>query len=746
MKKIVLLFLLLILQQTSFATIYYMANSGNDSQTGTSSSTAWKTIGKLNIMLASMLPGDQILFNCGDTFEGEIHIPSGIGGNPGTPIVFDSYGSGNKPILSGSVSIPAWTLSAPNIWQASLTFNNVAQVFENHKRLLCARIPNTGYFRIGATNGNAGFTDATLSNTVNYWKGGALRWHLNEFWWGAADIDSSSTNGYLGFVYPSSAYNSLATGSGYFIENKFELLDTLNEWFFDKTNKILYLYSTTDPSTKNISASVYNIGLGTNWPWVNKYITVKNLAFREQAQDAMELRGSQNLVIQKCDIYNVGQYGILMSSDYASMTRFNDISDNHIENCISNGIYTFNVSQSQISKNIIKNSGLYPSAGGTSEAAGQCGMRLWFGDSLTITYNKIDSSGNCGIVLESSYSLIEKNIVEHSMLLLSDGAAIYNNTGGNNIYRNNILRYTEGNMEASALNPPRYTKELYFDASGEHNSIIENNTMVSGAKNAGIGLTPNTGNIKIRNNVVYKCFRGLEIYNYDPFGNPVNTLEVVNNTFYSNLPSAHPYYVNAWNGIASMYTKCDSNYLCNPFSNEIAEYANGPTTTYPNFTQWKSASAVDMNSTLSFFLWTYPTDSSFILTNELDSTVKFTFQNSVLDLDNQSLSSIILGPFSSKILIGSSPIIDSLVITGAISVVDKFNASLYPNPVNQMLTIQTEGPFSLNEKIELMDNTGRLMYSQTIQSKLTEVNISKFNDGVYFVKIGDNVKKIIVQH
>jgi hypothetical protein len=54
----------------AYCTVYYLSNSGNDSNTGTSVSNAWQTIDKLNIELSKVKAGDQVLFKCGDNCIG----------------------------------------------------------------------------------------------------------------------------------------------------------------------------------------------------------------------------------------------------------------------------------------------------------------------------------------------------------------------------------------------------------------------------------------------------------------------------------------------------------------------------------------------------------------------------------------------------------------------------------------------------------------------------------------------------
>lgn len=78
--------------------IYYVdATGGNDSHTGTSEGSAWKTLEKVNA--TTFQPGDQILLKSGEVWEGQLW-PKGSG-SPGMPIIIDQYGSGSKPAIQG---------------------------------------------------------------------------------------------------------------------------------------------------------------------------------------------------------------------------------------------------------------------------------------------------------------------------------------------------------------------------------------------------------------------------------------------------------------------------------------------------------------------------------------------------------------------------------------------------------------------------------------------------------------------
>ncbi len=77
------------------ATYYVDAIGGSDTAAGTSPSTAWRTISKVNRV--NLQPGDSILFKRDCQFRGML-IPNGSGAE-GRQIMLDAYGSGNKPVI-----------------------------------------------------------------------------------------------------------------------------------------------------------------------------------------------------------------------------------------------------------------------------------------------------------------------------------------------------------------------------------------------------------------------------------------------------------------------------------------------------------------------------------------------------------------------------------------------------------------------------------------------------------------------
>lgn len=112
---------------TTGAAHYYVSPTGSDSNNGTSTSTPWQTIGKVNSH--TFVAGDEVSFQGGQSFSGLIAPSSG--GTTANPIVFDSYGAGRASILGtnagffvgafGGVTIQDLNFPGPGVGTAGLS-------------------------------------------------------------------------------------------------------------------------------------------------------------------------------------------------------------------------------------------------------------------------------------------------------------------------------------------------------------------------------------------------------------------------------------------------------------------------------------------------------------------------------------------------------------------------------------------------------------------------------------------------
>jgi len=87
----------------SATTFYLDCNGGNDGNSGTSPSTAWKSLAKANA--TTFAPGDSLLLFTGCSWTGTLH-PGGSG-TAANVITLDQFGTGAKPRIDGGAVVTA---------------------------------------------------------------------------------------------------------------------------------------------------------------------------------------------------------------------------------------------------------------------------------------------------------------------------------------------------------------------------------------------------------------------------------------------------------------------------------------------------------------------------------------------------------------------------------------------------------------------------------------------------------------
>ena len=81
-------------------TCYYVSPTGSDANSGTSTSSPWQTIAKVQSFQGSLKPGSSVLFESGGVWSEELDITD-MNGSSGSPITIGSYGSGALPVIDG---------------------------------------------------------------------------------------------------------------------------------------------------------------------------------------------------------------------------------------------------------------------------------------------------------------------------------------------------------------------------------------------------------------------------------------------------------------------------------------------------------------------------------------------------------------------------------------------------------------------------------------------------------------------
>jgi hypothetical protein len=166
--------------QTASAT-YYVSSSGNDFHGGTSPSTAWRTIARVNS--AVLHPGDTVLFQGGATFTGLLYLGPGEGGTSSAPISLGSYGTGRATISGGTgTAISVYDVAGISIKNLivvgsgatnttdGISFYNDLGGNTKLPYILINGVDVSGFgdygILIGAWNGASGFQNVTVTNSA----------------------------------------------------------------------------------------------------------------------------------------------------------------------------------------------------------------------------------------------------------------------------------------------------------------------------------------------------------------------------------------------------------------------------------------------------------------------------------------------------------------------------------------------------------------------------------------------------
>ena len=78
---------------------YYISPGGDDTNSGLSPSESWRSIDKVNTL--HLEPGEKVLFEGGQTFDGTLLFDEEDGGDPDNPVIIGSYGEGRSTIHGG---------------------------------------------------------------------------------------------------------------------------------------------------------------------------------------------------------------------------------------------------------------------------------------------------------------------------------------------------------------------------------------------------------------------------------------------------------------------------------------------------------------------------------------------------------------------------------------------------------------------------------------------------------------------
>jgi parallel beta-helix repeat protein len=640
-KKTFLAILIVHFSMLSFAATYYVSNTGNDSNSGLTTSLAWRTLAKVNA--TTFKAGDQILFQKGDAFYGAITIKNS--GTSGSPITFSAYGTGENPIITGFTTVTSWTNLGSNIWESTnavSTLSTCNMVVINGVNSPMGRYPNSnaansGYVTFQSHSGTTSITSSGLSGTPN-WTGAELvirssQWILDRM---------AITNQSVGtLTYGTGINNEPTNGYGFFIQNDSRTLDVQNEWYYNPTTKKLQIYSNSQPENVQV-ASVKDLVT-----YNGNYITFDNITLMGANRYAFVSDWTTNHTIQNCSILFSGVDAVNLAGCSHFTFNNNTISDSN-----SGGLNLYyGDSYATITNNTIQNIGTIAGMGRNGEAL--CNYTAIFlspdCDNSIVTNNIITNIGYNGITFNGNSTVVENNLINSFCNVLQDGAGIYTVRGEGTIKTNMVVT---GNIVLNAIGAINGTNSGISHANGIYtddntrNVEIKNNTI---ANCGGDGFyIHNSSYVTITGNTVFNNRCQLNAQKDATGSDLITNCIITDNKFISK--AANQYVFHWWmTATVKDIGKMDNNIYARPIDDNIVFFDEN---TYANYTfsQWRIYMAQDANSKQSPQAITSESDLQFEY-NATTSAKTITLSRAMIDVKGTKYAtSLTLQPFTSVVL------------------------------------------------------------------------------------------------
>ena len=670
---------------------YYISTSGSDTNSGMAANQAFKTIAKVNSL--NLTPGDQVLFNCGDIWEGE-ELTIKNSGTQLNPIKIGSNPANctNKPVISGSKDVSGFASSGANLYVADLNSganggkftNGINQVFGSGNRLQLGRYPNIdapegGYMNI---TGQPNATTLNFASLPQSFSGGNV--HVRGMTWYIENHKILSQSGnQLTTQTNVTCWGgdcSLKGGSGAWIDNNLNTLDQNGEWYYDEPSNKLYIYSTTGSPT-NIQASVVNrtdnrsfggINLGLDMSAPISNVIVDNFEVRNSYRhgiaaptnfEGSSSQQSSNIVISNNKILNSALIGLNLFT-----WTFNSVADgwyggtdltvlgNTIDGANMNAIFMAS-NNSNFSNNKIQNIALLknfsPVGMGCGLYGGDCtengnavviSKQLDNGKNNQFTLNQFNNLGTTAVLDYGGSNAFSKNYINTIGLTKAEavgfrmyGTGSTNTTLSQNIVINGIgnLDGTNNDWDTFRIDRGGWAWGIHSDA-GATNTTVSKNTIIHMAANGLIFDTPG-GTGTVTENKIYGAGRA----NLG-MGGGFN-INHTNNTYVNNIQAANVYEVeNAGN-----FGQSSGNYLSNPYSPNFIQNNTGDQT----LTAWQTTGKDTDATTNSYTQTPGQNPRAVIYYNPTDVTVTKSIGSGYKTLAGTAISSLTIPAFESQIIV-----------------------------------------------------------------------------------------------
>ena len=644
---------LLLLMMGAFAegvlaqTTYYVAANGSDSNDGHSADRPFLSLARVNTL--PLQPGDQVLLRRGDTFRGGLLIRQS--GSAAQSIVFDAYGAGAKPVLSGSEPLTNWTNLGNNRWQAtcSACSDRVTGLYRNNSALPLGRYPNfsdanKGYLTVQSHVGKTQLTSQQSLSTN--WTGGEavyrpVPWILNRA------MITGQTGNTLN-VAGSGNYD-ISDNWGYFIQNHPATLDQPGEWYYNPADKTVLLYDNqNNPNDQPLTATVAAEAVTLSGA---SFVSIRNLHITQALATGLLVENGSNLIIADNEVTQSGEDGISFRGNGSQVVLENNL----IDDINNNGVGISAYQNITVRGNTIRRIGLVPGRGKSGDGT-YVGFQSASTANTLIENNVFDNIGYNALNF-STNTTIQRNQISNFCLTKSDGAGIYIWNGNRQPMRDirilsNIVYNGIGAPEGAPAGTYSGANGIYLDDCTTNMEVSGNS--VHNCRGSGVYLH-GSSNIRLTGNTAYNNSEGqLAIISANGCQPRDNLIQ--GNSFVSRLANQFSVKYESNEDDLVNYGQFDNNVYARPFEDtrKILAVYNRTTGAALTLAEWQNRYGKDLTSANSPVTYASgnPDDYIKFAVNPTANASQVPLEGRYRDLrNNLRTDQITLPPFSSVVLL-----------------------------------------------------------------------------------------------
>src|SRR3989339_414710 len=512
-KIIIFLFVFISAISVLNATVYYVAMTGNDTNNGTSLSTAFKTIQKAaNIMVA----GDTCYVRQG-TYR-ETVTPTNSG-NSTNPIRFYVYNNESVTVSGADIFNVTWSVHFGSIYKASTNLSFI-QLFVDGKMMNEARWPNAVvddlmHMPRGTTDSGSDVSTIVDSDLpAGDWNNAYVQL-MFEYWGYIKRVTNYQAGSQFNFdtALPG-GYGPRAGSSKYYLFGKLIAMDTATEWYLDNPADIVYLWTPDSLSPSQHSVEIKQRDYAFNLS--NKsYIELKGFNL---FACAVNMSNSQHCTVDSFNVkygdhnsvHNDG-YGAIYQSKNIMSGSYNEWKNSTIAFSAHAGILVYG-SYNKVTNCVIHDIGYLPTTSAAIATPSSSNN-----SNQNFSYNTIYNCGYIGVMFYTATKYnIQYNDISNVNLLCNDGGVLYTyqSDGGGTVISHNWTHDNSGNLGIG----------IYLD-NGSANFIVHHNVSWNN-EDSGIRLNLDSTNNLIYNNTILNNGNS---FNHWPGSGSQSGTKIINN-------------------------------------------------------------------------------------------------------------------------------------------------------------------------------------------------------------------------